>query len=364
MKKLDARKHSEWRKWGYDASVIRDTSEEIKLGEQQRKIAELCVEAASTPERIITCRALAMRSWRLEVVEPLLDPAFWNTNGQVDAWIGSAPIPPTPLAVAEAKRQELASAHDKENGEPGTITHRSISVPIILPPISGSDVVKDESKGKGKAKEKSGTVFADMALSIPVQVPLVPSPTGSKISTGHSSSGRTSPMDGDVSNGNAGKTGNAGISESRRDTHSPTPTAPSTRGNKRLVSRKGASSANGGGTTLAAVRAATAAAAAARAAEEAGQVGGVALDPALAQKGRLTRAIGYILDTPLSASGAEDAAVASLMSSLPAKVRLASTLADSLMMCGISPDKAVRRKLDRFLSKAEADGLEVIRAQA
>ncbi|KAG8983791.1 hypothetical protein FRB94_006874 [Tulasnella sp. JGI-2019a] len=384
LKKLEARKHAEWRKWGYDATLPRETPDDIKFGEQERKIAELCAESASSPERIITCSALAMRSWRLEVADPLLDPAYSNHNGHKDRWVGAAPIPPTPIEFAENKERAKITAPEDEDG-PGPsegsrppvvtdgTTHATFSVPIAHPSASTSkspsvpDTPKAEDKGKGKGKSKSSAYY-DMSVSIPVShaSPATPIHNSTSRRTLHDSERAVSVhnVNGQSVNGSKKTTTNPPLMES-----SPVATK-----KKRPGPRKGGAG-SAPQVSLAAVRAATAA----RAAEKDGDAALSTSMPPRAQTGRLTRAVTFLLEAPVvydtgsvqsSTGGTDDGssdhdfAISSGLSSsastldldcitMSAKASYASTVAESLMMCGISPDKTIRRKLDRFLTKVE-----------
>ncbi|KAG8936318.1 hypothetical protein FRC00_009178 [Tulasnella sp. 408] len=337
LKKLEARKHAEWRKWGYDAETMSPTDsstpEEKKYLEQLRRIAELCAEAASGTERIVTCSALAMRSWRLEVAEPLLDPAYWNTNGQQDVWARSPPIPPTPLASGERDRNKLEDEGEMRRG--------SITVPLVVG-TGGKEEEERKGKGKGKGKSTGHHHSTGLALSIPVQVPA--SGPNSKANGKDNHSGRSSPQDATQE----GRSPTSPAAETKSPVSAPKP--------KKITPRKGGTSVP---TSLAAVRAATAAKTAAREAEESGQGAVVLYDPSIATKSRLSRAITYLLDSktlPNSAATStalgrtqENAEDETLTKS--EKIQYASVVADSLMMSGISPDHGVRRRLDRFLGK-------------
>lgn len=316
------------------------TPEEKKYLEQLRRIAELCAEAASGTERIVTCSALAMRSWRLEVAEPLLDSAYWNTNGHRDVWARSPPIPPTPLTPGERERNKVEDEAEMRRG--------SITVPLVVG-TSGKDEEDRKGKGKGKGKSTGHHHSTGLALSIPVQVPVSGANTA-KANGKESHSGRSSPQD--------------ATPESKSPTSAPGETkspisAPKT---KKIMPRKGGGSAP---TSLAAVRAATAAKTAAREAEESGQGAVVLYDPTIATKSRLSRAVTYILDSktlpkPASASTTPSEvntgeSTEEVLLTKGAKIQTATIVADSLMMSGISPDHGVRRRLDRFLGKVKEE---------
>ncbi|KIO27860.1 hypothetical protein M407DRAFT_7084 [Tulasnella calospora MUT 4182] len=348
LKKLEARKHAEWRKWGYDAETMSPTDsstpEEKKYLEQLRRIAELCAEAASDTERIVTCSALAMRSWRLEVAEPLLDPAYWNTNGQHDVWARSPPIPPTPLAPGERERNKVEDEGEMKRG--------SITVPLVVG-TGGKEEEDRKGKGKGKGKGTGHHHSTGLALSIPVQVP-ASGPNSFKANGKDSHSGRSSPQD-------ATQEGRSPTSPSG-ETKSPV-SAPKA---KKIMPRKGGNSAP---TSLAAVRAATAAKTAAREAEESGQGAVILYDPSIATKSRLSRAVTYLLDsktlsksasTPTPSGSIQENAEDEALTKSD-KIQYASMVADSLMMSGLSPDHGVRRRLDRFLGKVrEEEGESMI----
>ncbi len=291
----------------------------------------------------------------MEVAEPLLDPVFWNTNGKKDGWVGKVNVLPTPIEFQENRERERdkritsggeegetvgSNSNSTSNGQT-TTTQATISVPISIESSSKSAIngtMDDNGKGKGK---HNGKGHFDMSLSIPVSIPQSPP--------------------GPEPNGKA-------LTNGKTSTTPPPPT------NKKKKSGGGLRKA-GPPVTLAAVRAA----AAARAADQEGIENG---EPPLASKSRLTRAITYMFDSPLiyenrngygtasgsSASGeTDDEPTSSSISTtnsgtstpgligmtMSSKVFHASVIAESLMMCGISPDKTIRRKLDRFLTKAE-----------
>lgn len=274
----------------------------------------------------MTCSALAMRSWRLEVVEPLLDALYWNTNGRKDTWAGSPPIPPTPLTPNDSANTSR-DGHDSDSDTPPTTTR---SVNVLLPPLirPGANGEASSSAGKGKAKSTIRNTV-DVALSIPVQVPVSPAPTGK--------SGRSSPQDADGAAN--GKVVNGSEEATTKEVAS--------RGKKRGPRAGGKAPP----TSLAAVRAATAAAVAAREAQENGDPNATIIESGLPQKSRLSRAVTFLLDSafvPGQGGQGQDA--------LGVKASYAGTTADSLMMCGISPDNLIRKRLDRFLTKMEAEG--------
>ena len=350
LKKLEAKKQAVWRKWGYDASIPRETEEERKAGEHLRKIAELCAEAASASERIVTCSALAMRSWRLEVAEPLLDPVFWNTNGRKDIFVGSPPIPPTPTDLG--LHHQGSQAGDKaSDSQTMTVAKRSLNLPVLLSSAASTKPHTYEaltsSQQKGKAKSRV-TVEEDMELTIPVQVAIS---SNSSRAEGKAGGGAAS-LEGDTQDGQKqGKRQQvSGSASSSVTSPSPTDSTANSTFRKRATVRKTVPRSSGPQTSLAAVRAATAAATAAREAEESGQVSPVAVAP---QKGRLSRAVTLMLETrapkKVEASGVDIRQLAEV------KDQYAAIMADSFMMCGMSPDHPLRRRLDRFLSKGEGE---------
>ncbi|KAG8985481.1 hypothetical protein FRB90_004677 [Tulasnella sp. 427] len=345
LKKLEARKHAEWRKWGYDADTMTptesSTQEEKKYFEQLRRIAELCAEAASGTERVVTCSALAMRSWRLEVAEPLLDPTYWNSNGRRDVWARSPPIPPTPLTAGDRERHTTDDENELRTG--------SITVPLVVE-TSGreEDDRKGKGKGKGKGKSTGQNHSTGLALSIPVQVP-VSGPSSTKVNGKDSHSGRSSPQDSVVE----GRSPISGPGETKSQVLVPK--------TKKIIPRKGGNAAP---TSLAAVRAATAAKTAAREAEESGSGAVVLYDPNIASKSRLSRAVTYVLDskapqqttvTWVTSEGDVHEGTEVNAFTKVGKVHFAAVLADSFMMSGVSPDHGVRRRLDRFLGKVKEE---------
>ncbi|KAG8966929.1 hypothetical protein FRC03_011000 [Tulasnella sp. 419] len=354
LKKLEARKHAEWRNWGYDASIIPANEEEKKQAEQDRKVAEMCAEAAAPVDRIITVGALAMRCWRLEIAEPLLDALYANTNGDKDRWYGIGPIPPTPLfekdRITDSSSNPDVSCHHN---------HRTLNLPIVLPSnhnCNGRDgngingLGEPDAAGKGKGKVKNS--LYDMSLSLPFSLPSSPVDHPNDYHSGHSGSGGTSPTDdGHEHPLNALPTSANGRSTSTTRPAASTTVQVTSNKKKRPGPRKGGQS-GGPPQSLAAVKAATQAAIASQAAE-----GNDNPSDAPPVRSRLSRSVQILLEmsTDDNATVSPDTPLNSSPLTTTMKVSHASAVADSLKMCGIGPDNAVRKRLDRFLSKHERD---------
>jgi len=308
MKKLLAKKRVEWRKWGYDADNG-DTDE-------ARKIAELCAQAASTTDRIVTIGALAMRCWRLEVAEPLLNAASWNAS-KPSPQMTDATFPISPKINSAVHPTSSMNYHPTNPEGQISISHNHF-------PSSVPDA--NSLKGKGKGKGKSETAYCEAT------------PITTRLSTA-------------ISGDDPGKQiqqKSMRISQEKVEIkiHSGATKASTTVSKKRTInSRKGPLGAT---TSFAAVRAAVAQ-------RQSAESGG--LD--LSLKSPLSRAVTLLLQGPdvLSERGygtdqsCSDTVLSLEQPATPTKISQAMIIAESLKICGVSPDDSVRRRIDRYLLK-------------